>query len=307
MDLLICSMCGSQHDTRFAKSCKICDDPRQYIPQEGQSWTTLRQLQQSKKYHNEFRMDKNHSGLISILTVPQVGIGQRAFLCCTPAGNVLWDCITYIDDDTIRQIKELGGIKAIVISHPHYYSTSVHWAEEFHCPVYISADDEEFLMRHAPTTRLITAAQSAKGHDSFPGHLLWEGKELNLLDGAFTAIKVGGHFPGSSVLLWKEAKKLLIADSIMVVPSGVYHVDRLPGTTSFSFMWSYPNFIPLPPNDVYAIWKSLAHLDFEDTHSAFWGRDTIGQSKKRLLESAQIYIKAAGYVDHAIHQENFKE
>ncbi|PGH31820.1 hypothetical protein GX50_05424 [[Emmonsia] crescens] len=307
MDLMICSMCGAQHDTRSAKSCKICDDPRQYIPPEGQSWTTLRQLQDSGKYRNQFRMDKNHSGLISIDTVPQVAIGQRAILCCTPAGNVLWDCITYIDDATVRHINELGGIEAIVISHPHYYSTSVHWAEAFGCPVYISAEDEEWLMRRTPGTKTISAAQSAGNHERVRGHVLWEGKELDLLGGQVTAVKVGGHFPGSSVLLWKETKKLLVADSIMVVPSGVYHVDRPPGTTSFTFMWSYPNFIPLPPDDVHAIWKAVADLDFDDTHGAFWGRDTIGQSKKRLLESAQIYIRFAGYVDHAIHQEKIKE
>ncbi|KAG5298134.1 metallo-beta-lactamase [Histoplasma ohiense] len=302
MDLMICSMCGAQHDTRSAKSCKVCDDPRQYIPPEGQSWTTLRELQQSKKYHNQFRMNKNHSGLISIYTVPQVAIGQRAILCCTSAGNVLWDCITYIDDETVRRINELGGIEAIVISHPHFYSTSVHWAETFGCPVYTSAEDQEWLMRRAPVTKTISAAQSKDGPERFTGIGLWEGKELNLLGGQVMAVKVGGHFPGSSVLLWKETKKLLVADSVMVVPSGVYHVDRLPGTTSFTFMWSYPNFIPLPPDDVYGIWKAIVDLDFDDTHGAFWERDTIGQSKKRLLESAQIYVKSAGYADHAIHQ-----
>ncbi|PGH04523.1 hypothetical protein AJ79_07049 [Helicocarpus griseus UAMH5409] len=306
MDLLICSMCGAQHDTRFAKSCKVCDDPRQYIPPGGQTWTTLRSMQTSGQYRNKFQMDKNHSGLISITTVPQVAIGQRAILCCTPAGNVLWDCITYIDDETVSHIKSLGGIEAIVISHPHYYATSVHWAEAFDCPVYVSAEDEEWLMRQAPETRRFPAGEIWLNYRRTVGHVLWEGKELNLLD-QFKAVKVGGHFPGSSVLLWEEPKKLLVADSIMVVPSGVYHTDRLPGTTSFSFMWSYPNFIPLPPDDVHNIWKALADLEFEDTHGAFWGRDTIGQSKKRLLESAQIYIKYAGYTDHAIHKETIKE
>jgi glyoxylase-like metal-dependent hydrolase (beta-lactamase superfamily II) len=93
-----------------------------------QSWTTLRELQLSKKYRNVFRMDKYNSGLVSIYTQPQGAIGQRAILCCTDKGNVLWDCITYIDDETVQRIKDLGGIEAIVISHPHYYSTSLHWA-----------------------------------------------------------------------------------------------------------------------------------------------------------------------------------
>jgi glyoxylase-like metal-dependent hydrolase (beta-lactamase superfamily II) len=82
---------------------------------------------------------------------------------------------------------------------------------------------------------------------SGPEQVLWEGKTLTLLDGEFEAVKVGGHFPGSSVLLWKSARKLLIADSITVVPSGGYHVDRPPNTVSFTFMWSYPNFVSRIP------------------------------------------------------------
>jgi glyoxylase-like metal-dependent hydrolase (beta-lactamase superfamily II) len=85
--------------------------------------------------------------------------------------------------------------------------------------------------------------------------VLWDGPQLNLFshellgiperdEGSdIIAIKTGGHFPGSSVLWWKSARKLLVADSIMIVRSGVYHVDRPPNTISFTFMWSYPNMV----------------------------------------------------------------
>lgn len=286
MDLMICGMCGVQYDTRCMVSCPVCDDPRQYVPPEGQTWTTLRDLQQSRKYTNVFRKDPFHSGVISIFTQPQVAIGQRAFLLCSPKGNILWDCVTYIDEETVARIEELGGVKAIVISHPHYYSTSLHWAEALGCKVYISAEDEEWVMRKG-------------GAMAF-----WSGKRMELLDGEFVAVKVGGHFPGSSVLFWPSERKLFIADSITAVPSGVYHVDRPANTVSFAFMWSYPNMIPLPPDEVHHIWKAIADLDFEDTHGAFWGRDTRGNSKKRVLESAQLVVRAMGYLDHSIHQES---
>lgn len=67
-------------------------------------------------------------------------------------------------------------------------------------------------------------------------------------DCEFLAVKTGGHFPGSSVLWWKPTRKLLVADTITVVPSGMYHVDRLPNTVSFTFMWSYPNMVAPSPN-----------------------------------------------------------
>lgn len=140
--------------------------------------------------------------------------------------------------------------------------------------------------------------------------VFWEGRELRIPlpgkgdgDADLVAVKTGGHFPGSSVLWFKPLRKLLVADSIAVVPSGVYHKDRLPGTASYTFMWSYPNMIPLPPDAVLNIWKAIKHTEFDDAHGAFVGWDTHGDSKKRVLESAKIYVRAMGYLDHAIHQE----
>lgn len=59
----------------------------------------------------------------------------------------MWDCITYLDENTIQEIHKLGGIQAIVLSHPHYYSTQVEWAETFNVPIYIHEDDKEWVNR----------------------------------------------------------------------------------------------------------------------------------------------------------------
>ena len=98
------------------------------------------------------------------------------------------------------QIKALGGLKAIVISHPHFYTTHLVWAEIFNCPVYTAVEDEEWFSRD----------------DSEPGcrRLLKSGRE-EILQGV-TVVTVGGHFPGSLVLLWEE--HLFHADTLMTVP-----------------------------------------------------------------------------------------
>jgi hypothetical protein len=70
-------------------------------------------------------------GLTSIVTVSPFGIGQQAFLVQTPAGNVLWDCISHLDEATIAAVCERGGIQGIAISHPHFYATCVEWSETF--------------------------------------------------------------------------------------------------------------------------------------------------------------------------------
>ncbi|KAL4989888.1 beta-lactamase-like protein [Aspergillus falconensis] len=305
LDLLICSTCGTQFPTPSTlPSCKICDDPRQYVPPTGQAWTTLRTLQTSQdpRYRNIFTPDPIHGeSLISIHTEPKQAIGQRAYLCRTcPPGetrpfNVLWDCITYIDDNTITHINELGGINVIVISHPHYYTTHLVWAEIFDCPVYLSSEDEEWVVMKGRKQMFFS-----EGLLSFAPSGNYGGDD-GMAD--IVVIKAGGHFPGSTVLWWRSLETLLIADTIAVVPSGRYWVDRPAGTASFTFMWSYPNMIPLSADDVHGIWKAIKHVEFESTRGAFIGMETDTDSKKRLLDSAQIFVKAMGYLDHAIHQE----
>jgi glyoxylase-like metal-dependent hydrolase (beta-lactamase superfamily II) len=209
-------------------------------------------MQESRKYRNEFVVmenDKNLTAgrtLVSIHTIPQVAIGQRAILCTSPRGNILWDCITYIDDETIHRIQRLGGLKAIIISHPHYFTTCLQWAAAFDCRIYLSAEDTEWVMRRGPRQQLW--AQDRLGFlpsDDDGGNITETQKGQE--DCEFLAVKTGGHFPGSSVLWWKPARKLLVADTITVVPSGIYHVDRPPNTVSFTFMWSYPNMVSNRP------------------------------------------------------------
>ena len=138
----------------------------------------------------------------------------------TTAGNVLWDCIAYIDDETVQQvrtpvslyapcklnsgqIRNHGGLKAIVISHPHFYTTNVEWAHAFGCPVYTSEEDVAWLQR-----------RDAPGVE----RRLIRGATETVLPGV-TAIKTGGHFDGSLVLHWEHS--LFIADSLLTVQASV--------------------------------------------------------------------------------------
>ena len=42
----------------------------------------------------------------------------------------------------------MGGIKAIAISHPHYYSSMVEWSRAFGgVPIYLHAADRQWVMR----------------------------------------------------------------------------------------------------------------------------------------------------------------
>ena len=227
------------------------------MPASGQTWTSLKKENGLQK--NSIETDKLDSRIHYISTVPltpaqlpaglsdvdarrkQLGIGQRAILLQTDGGNVMWDMIAYLDQATIDFIKEKGGLKAIVISHPHFYTTHLEWASIFDCPVYLNRDDEQWLSREDKESRrrLINGV-----NEIVPG---------------VRVIQAGGHFDGSSVLLWE--KKLFIADTMMITPvsrernkdfsysdemlmlpqSGHVNAHHFPNTVSFSFMWAYPN------------------------------------------------------------------
>ncbi|KAH8732941.1 beta-lactamase-like protein [Phaeosphaeriaceae sp. PMI808] len=311
-DLAICETCGTQYDAPLSshpKSCRICDDPRQYVPATGQTWSSLNKEQGQQK--NVFETDQHDSRIHCITTEPltpaelpaslasstttrkQLGIGERAFLLQTSHGNVLWDLVAFIDSGTVEFINSKGGLKAIVISHPHFYTTHLEWAKIFNCPVYMSSDDAEWLNRE-------DKEGVRKGVKSI--------QHIEEVGGEVKAIQCGGHFDGSLVLLWE--KKLFIADTMMSAPSGFYHKDRLPGTVSYSFQWSYPNLclksevIPLPPSKIHGIWKAIKPFDFDSTYGAFQGQNvTRPDLKEQVLESMKIFCKVGGHDNAAVYDE----
>ncbi len=204
MENFICVQCGAQ----FAESaeppacCPICEDERQFVRHSGQEWTTLKQLQT----HHRNRLDEETPRLLGIGTEPQFAIGQRALLLQSPGGNLLWDCITLLDDQTATEIDSRGGIRAIAVSHPHFYSGMIEWAERFDAPIFLHAADRQWVMRGG----------AARSHIQF-----WEEMTLPLWDG-LTLINCGGHFDGGTVLHWPAGGNgtcaLLTGDIIQVVP-----------------------------------------------------------------------------------------
>lgn len=140
-----------------------------------------------KSFKNKIIPDAANPHVWSIVTEPQFAIGQRAVFIQTPNGNVLWDCIALLDQETIDFVRSKGGVKAIGISHPHFYSSHLEWARVFDCKVYVAQEDEEWLNREDKEGRRVLVKENA----------------VELLPGV-TMVKLGGHFPGSSVLHWDD-------------------------------------------------------------------------------------------------------
>ncbi|KAI6357538.1 hypothetical protein MCOR25_007630 [Pyricularia grisea] len=248
-----------------------------------------------------------HGAMISIVTKPIFAMGQRAILVHTPAGNILWDCITLLDDDTVERIRALGGLAAIVISHPHFYTAHAEWAAAFGCPVFLAAEDRKWVALEIPLHIFLGNSKTdqimRRSHE-----IIIEG-----VRSGFIAVKLGGHFPGSMVGHFDG--RLLISDTLLTTPAGLggWEADaagntrsRPPGLNTFAFMWSGPNSIPLSADDITRIWEVLKRYDFKSTHGAFLGEDIEDAAgiKRRVLESIQIQIKRMGWTYNPLLTES---
>ncbi|OEO31881.1 MBL fold metallo-hydrolase [Devosia insulae DS-56] len=265
MQSFICVTCGVGHAPSEAppERCAICDDERQYVTAAGQRWTTLAELK--AKHTIEFK--EQEPGLVGIGATPSIAIGQRMLLIQQPGGGVLWDCTPLVTDEAVARIKELGGVRAMAISHPHFYSSMVDWSEALGgVPIHIHETNQQYVMR--PSERVN----------------YWSGETLELVQGV-TLRRSGGHFVGSTVLHWagEDGKGVLMTgDTIMVVPD----------TRWVSFMYSYPNLIPLPAREVNRIVGTVEPFAYDRIYAAWWDRVMAQDAKARVAASAERYVKA---------------
>jgi hypothetical protein len=267
MTIFCCRACGTSFPPGEVPpaSCLICQDARQYVPAAGQSWISSAEL--ARTHRNAWQ--RHEKTLLSIQTVPAFAINQRALLLRTPGGNILWDCIGLLDAATEDIIHGLGGLSAIAISHPHYYTTMQDWASAFEAPIYLHSADREWIARPSPLIRL------------------WDGETLELSP-FVTLIRAGGHFPGGTVLhcnCAEDGKSVLLVGDILQITPGAHYV---------SFMWSYPNMLPLSVAEVQAVGERLSSWSFDRIYGAFAGQTIERDGDRIVARSVQRYVDRLG-------------
>jgi hypothetical protein len=240
--------------------CAVCADERQYVGWEGQQWTTLVELR-AAGHRGDVREEA--PGLYGVGTTPSFAIGQRAMLVPGEGGNLLWDCVSYLDASTVSAIERLGGIAAIAISHPHFYGAMVQWSAAFgDVPIYVHAADASWVQRRGNV-------------------VLWSGDTAEPLPGR-TLINCGVHFAGGTVLHWPgpAGRGALASGDIFMVVS-----DR----RWVSFMYSYPNLIPEHPETIARAIDLVEPYAFDAIYGAWWGRVVTADAKAALRRSAARY------------------
>jgi len=260
-DHVLCATCGVEYgDQPLPEVCLLCADERQWVPRSGQAWTTVGRLAEEG---HAVVLEEHEPGLVGLTVEPRVGIGQTATLVLTDAGNVLFDVPAYLDDAAVEAIARLGGIAAVVASHPHMYGVQSLYSRAFgDAPVLVARADAAFLPLRVPAVRLWETA-----HEVVPGVWLEQ---------------VGGHFPGSTVahLTGADGRGVLLAgDAIFPGPGG----------WSVSFLRSYPNRLPLSGAVVRRIADQVGRLRFDRLYGNLRGR-VPERAGEVVEESARRYV-----------------
>lgn len=222
-----------------AQHCPICEDERQYVPGGIQRWTTSRQLAASGKFLHFTELEPG----LTAIRAEGVGISQSALLVHTPGGNLLFDVPGLITDAAVEKIHALGGMSAIVASHPHMYGVQSQYSKAFdNAPIYVAEADSRWVQRTDGPVRYWT-------------------EDFAVLPG-ITLLQVGGHFPGSTVAYWEAGAAgggvLLAGDAVFPVADG-----------NVTFLRSYPNRIPLSAPVVRRMAARLSAFDFARLYNNF--------------------------------------
>ncbi len=272
--LPICCTCGNQYSASPAppSTCKVCTDDRQWLPATGPEWTSLDALAQSGHKNVITEIEAN---VYSIHTEPKVGIGQRCILVKDKSGDaILWDCIPFLDAATIQAVRALvGGLTKIVVSHPHFLGSCATWSKAF---------EDVLIFLHASDKEWVTFS------DTVVPYVFWPGEWALPLNATATmeVVRLGGHFPSSAVLLVNSSSKdgkpiLFTGDTILPVPHGRW----------CSFMYSFPNLLPLPAFIVEEILAKVQELRaFDRLYGPFPTSCILGGAKAAVVESAQRYL-----------------
>lgn len=262
---VVCTNCGTAYPPSATAPlhCRICDDERVAKP-PVQQWTTKGDLLAA----HATEMRACEPGLSGIGVAPTFAIGQRALLVEQRDGCVLWDCLPFVDEAAVDYVRARGGLKAIAISHPHFYGAMADWSRAFgDVPVYVHAFDRDWVV------------------DAPSGLTLWTGDAREIAPGV-TLVRCGGHFDGGTVMHVAAAAAgrgaLLGGDVIMVGQHG----------RGVSFMHSYPGYIPLRRDQIRHLASSLEPYAFEAIYGFSWprviaegGASIVARTARRFLET----------------------
>ena len=155
MTRFVCHFCGTQHADapRQRRSAPTTASTSSGRDSGGRRWRSWRPAG---------GLGSLDGDVLGIGLNPSMPIPQRALFATTDAGNVLWDCLAVVTPrPSTRCVR--GGVTAIAISHPHFYTAMVEWSDALGgVPIYLHEADRGWVQarRRRSSTGPATASSS---------------------------------------------------------------------------------------------------------------------------------------------------
>jgi glyoxylase-like metal-dependent hydrolase (beta-lactamase superfamily II) len=246
---LICTYCGNRTFIGEGETpeCLICAN--RYVPEPKARVRFKRPDALLPDHHTE--IVQLEEDIWRFYVRPNLGIRHYAFFIQRPGGNVLMDMQPILTNDLAAWIGAKGGLKAIVLSHPHYYGAMDDFSTRFHAPVWIHATDRDWAVGY-PNVECLDA-------------------EDHSFDETLGMIHIPGQFEGGLCLLYARHRGILFTgDTLMVSPT----------TGELSAWKSTPRQVPYTRDEFHVIREGILALEFDQLYASVRGEIRSGAKEQ---------------------------
>ncbi|MFQ5915685.1 MAG: MBL fold metallo-hydrolase [Nitrospinota bacterium] len=246
---LICTYCGNRTFVPEGETpeCRIC--AYRYVPEPKGRARFERPEALRPRHHVE--IVQLEEDVWRFYVRPDLGIRHYAYFIQRPAGNVLMDMQPLLTEELADWIARKDGLKAIILSHPHYYGAMDEFSARFGAPVWVHAADREWTVGY-PNVEFLDA-------------------ETLSLDDDLWVVHVPAQFEGGLCLLYARHRGILFTgDTLMVSPS----------TGELSAWKNTPRKVPYTREEFRVIRERILSLEFDQLFASVRGEIRSGAKEK---------------------------
>ncbi|NOG72238.1 MBL fold metallo-hydrolase [Roseicella sp. DB1501] len=234
-----CANCGFWQKHFEPRSCPVCDDTRNDLPQDG--WHFLREDEVAAGLTGSWRrLDRD---MVAFTTAPPFGLNGTGWLMLHPDGNTAFEAAPYYTPEMLAEIRRLGGIRFLAASHCHGYGALWQLQDAFQPEVLAIQKDDLRMTKAFRVTWPYDDALELR-----PGQRL---------------MHVGGHYEGQAVLHDVGRNTLFCGDA--------FKVDQAASgeALALSTHKAFHKDIPLTPGEVRKYRNVIGALEFDTVCTPF--------------------------------------
>ena len=234
-----CGHCGFWQKHFQPRSCPVCDDTRNDLPEDG--WQFFSEAEVATRLTGSWRvLDRN---LVAFTTDPPFGLNGTGWLLLHPEGNTAFEAAPYYTPPMLDEIARLGGIRFLAASHCHGYGALWQLQDVFQ-PEVLAIQKDDLRMTKA-------------------FRVTWPYDDALQLRPGQTLLHIGGHYEGHAVLHDAGRRTLFCGDAFKIDQNAAGE------SIAVSTHKAFHKAIPLSPGEAKHYRAVIGTLDFDTVCTPF--------------------------------------